>query len=183
MAQEKVVINAVKILDELGIPYMLTGAIAVNYYGMPRLTHDADIVVELIQKSVNNLVKKLRKEFYIDEQSVGEAIEERTVFNAVHNTGFKIDFWMLKETEYDSLRFKRKVRKKIFGKTVCLTSPEDLIIKKLEWYKEHGLDKDFYDAVGVYEIQEKLDMIYIRKWVNRQGTAGLFKRVRAEAMK
>jgi hypothetical protein len=34
-------------LDDLGIPYMITGSMAVNYYAVPRMTRDIDLVVEL----------------------------------------------------------------------------------------------------------------------------------------
>ena len=34
-------------LDDAGIPYMVTGSIAANFYTVPRMTRDIDIVVEL----------------------------------------------------------------------------------------------------------------------------------------
>jgi hypothetical protein len=32
-------------LSRLNVPYMLTGAVAVSYYGAPRTTHDIDVVI------------------------------------------------------------------------------------------------------------------------------------------
>ncbi len=32
-------------LDQLGFPYMLTGLMAMNYYAVPRMTRDLDIVL------------------------------------------------------------------------------------------------------------------------------------------
>jgi len=46
MIQEQVLKTVISHLDYLKIPYMLAGAIAVNYYGKPRLTHDLDIIIE-----------------------------------------------------------------------------------------------------------------------------------------
>jgi hypothetical protein len=34
-------------LEPAGIPYMLTGSMAANYYAVPRMTRDIDLVVEL----------------------------------------------------------------------------------------------------------------------------------------
>ena len=34
-------------LGDAGIPYMVTGSIAMNFYAVPRMTRDIDIVVEL----------------------------------------------------------------------------------------------------------------------------------------
>ena len=34
-------------LDEAAIPYMVTGSMAAGYYATPRMTRDADVVVEL----------------------------------------------------------------------------------------------------------------------------------------
>lgn len=47
MTQQRVLLEVVEALESLGIPYMLVGSFASNYWGRPRTTHDADIVVEL----------------------------------------------------------------------------------------------------------------------------------------
>ena len=36
----------VQSLDEIGIPYMLTGSLAASYHGAPRATQDVDLVIE-----------------------------------------------------------------------------------------------------------------------------------------
>lgn len=47
-------------LDELAIPYIVTGAVASIIYGEPRLTHDIDLVLELFRpgKSIRHCSKK-----------------------------------------------------------------------------------------------------------------------------
>ena len=42
-------------LDILGIPYMLTGSIAMNYYATPRMTRDIDMVIELHNSKIELL--------------------------------------------------------------------------------------------------------------------------------
>ena len=36
-------------LEEAGIAYMLTGSLAANFYAVPRMTRDIDIVIEKVK--------------------------------------------------------------------------------------------------------------------------------------
>ena len=47
-------VSIARILDDLKIPYLITGGIAVLVWGRPRFTADIDVVIE-VQK--NNLSK------------------------------------------------------------------------------------------------------------------------------
>ena len=40
-------------LDENGIKYMVSGSIALNIYGIPRMTRDIDIVIELSENRID----------------------------------------------------------------------------------------------------------------------------------
>ncbi len=66
-------------LAEAGISYMVTGSMAVNYYAVPRMTRDIDIVVELSELDVNRAVKLFEKDFYVDQEMVQEAIKNETI--------------------------------------------------------------------------------------------------------
>ena len=47
-------------------------------------------------------------------------------------------------------------------------SPEDVILKKMEYYKEGHSEKHIRDIVGVLKLRaEKLDRNYIEKWAVR----------------
>ncbi len=37
-------------LDKADIPYMLTGSMAANFYTVPRMTRDIDIVIEITER-------------------------------------------------------------------------------------------------------------------------------------
>jgi hypothetical protein len=43
-------------LERGGNNYMLTGSFAMNYYALPRMTRDIDIVVALEQRDVDALI-------------------------------------------------------------------------------------------------------------------------------
>jgi len=62
---------------------------------------------------------------------------------------------------------KRKIVKKIAGVDVFLISPEDLILRKLLWYKESESDRQSEDIESIFKRQKKLDMRYIRKWAQK----------------
>ena len=66
---EELLCAIAKILKELKIPYVITGGFAVAIWGRPRFTADIDIIVELLDKHIQDLVKKLLsldKGSYID---------------------------------------------------------------------------------------------------------------------
>lgn len=57
-------------LEQAGIPYMLSGSTAMNFYARPRMTRDVDLVVELRSDDVAKLVALFEPDFSIDEQEV-----------------------------------------------------------------------------------------------------------------
>lgn len=176
----KVVVKIADILHEVGIPYFITGGFAVSVWGRPRATFDIDIVVELVEPKVDALASALRKVYkagYIDETSAKDAIRHQSEFNFIDPfTGLKIDFWVTRHDELSSLQLKRKVAKKINGKTVYFTSPEDLILSKLIWYKMGESTRQLEDIESIVKISGKrLDMKYIRKWSQHLGVSRFFK--------
>ncbi len=54
-----------------------------------------------------------------------------------------------------------------FTPGLLLTSPEDIILNKLEWYKlgNEASERQWKDIIGVLRIQENgLDYGYLKKW-------------------
>jgi hypothetical protein len=98
-------------LEAAQIPYMITGSMAANYYAVPRMTRDIDVVVELAAADADR-VCALFEDFYLDRDAVGTAIAEQTMFNAIHTASVvKVDFVVRKDTEYrrEELRRRRPV--------------------------------------------------------------------------
>tara|TARA_Y100000031_G_scaffold69444_1_gene77165 strand:- start:477 stop:1013 length:537 start_codon:yes stop_codon:yes gene_type:complete len=167
-------VNIARILKRLKIPYMVTGGMAVFVWGRPRFTADIDIVIEFKLEQIDILNKSLiafSKEGYVDEYAMREAILDCGEFNFIDGqTGIKVDFWVLKKGSFDSIRLKRKIAKKILGKTVYFTSPEDLILSKLEWYKLSESTRHLEDIESVLKISgKKLDMRYLKQWAIKLG--------------
>lgn len=54
MSDELIILKSVMSrLEAAGIPYMLTGSMAANFYATPRMTRDIDVVIELREAEVN----------------------------------------------------------------------------------------------------------------------------------
>lgn len=184
MIQKDVLIKVLDAVEKLNIPYMIVGSFASNYWGRPRNTHDADLVVEILPTKAIGLAKLLEAEFYAPDFVIQEAAERRDHFNVIHfQTGFKVDFWIRKNTAYDQICFQRRFQGTMFDRSVWLTSAEDIILSKLAWYKiSPVLDRQLQDVLEVYEIQEDdLDQTYLNRWAATLGVADLLDKIREQA--
>ena len=162
-------VHIAKILEQLHIPYIVTGGIAVLVWGRPRFTADIDIVSGLKMSEVPKLekvLKKLSDTGYVDRLAMEKALTEEGEFNFIDGeSGVKIDFWILKKEKFDLSRIKRKVEKKILGQRVFFTSPEDLILIKLQWYKKSASSRQLEDVESILKISGKqLDTPYLKAW-------------------
>ena len=178
MEQENLLRKVSEILESLNIPYIITGGIAVVVWGRPRFTADIDIVVGLAAKKVDKFAEellKIDKEVYVDKRMIQQALEKKGEFNFIHpGAGLKIDFWILKNDEFDRSRMARRIKKKIAGISIYLSSPEDLILIKLLWYKEGRSTRQLEDIESVLRIQKNLNWKYLRKWAKKQSTLKTF---------
>ncbi len=70
MEQLKLIKLVVDRIGKLGIPYFITGSIASSYYGIPRYTHDIDVVVTISQQNSVEIVRLFSREGYIPRDCV-----------------------------------------------------------------------------------------------------------------
>lgn len=72
---------------------------------------------------------------------------------------------------------------KVFGFNLQISSPEDTILAKLKWAKlSHGSEKQFTDALRVYQVQYKcLDIGYMNNWSQLLGLESLFQELKDRA--
>lgn len=172
-------------LDRLGIGYMVTGSIASSLQGEPRSTHDIDIVVNLPRSKAHELAGAFPAPgYYLDEEAVAEAISGRGMANLIDTvSGDKVDFWLLTDEPFDQSRFARKYHEELFGMRIAVSAPEDTILMKLRWSRlSGGSEKQFTDAVRVYEVQYgRLDVDYLREWALKLGLEGDLERLQGEA--
>ena len=137
-------------LKEAGIPYMITGSIAANFYAMPRMTRDIDIVIEVKTEDVDCLLALFKDDFYIDRDTVVEALSQRGIFNIIHNEYvIKIDFIVRKDSPYRELEFTRRREINVEGVGIWMVSPEDLILSKLVWAEDRLSEMQLGDVRNI----------------------------------
>lgn len=166
-----------KRLDKAKISYMVSGGIAVSYWGFPRTTHDIDIVIKAKKEDKDKIFCLFKKDFYISPEAIEDAIRTGFTFNIIHNkSGLKVDFWLVKEDSFGKSEFKRKLKKEIFGKEIFIISPEDLILNKLLEYKETQSERRLEDAKSILKIS-KVDLNYIKNWARKQSTIKILNKI------
>ncbi len=171
------------VLERLRVPYLVTGSMATIFYGEPRFTNDIDIVVRLPAARAAEFCRAFPPaDFYLDEQSVREAIATHGQFNLIHaGGGLKVDFMVPPDTAFERSRFGRAVRARPgpdFEATFA--APEDVIIKKLEYYAAGGSEKHLRDIAGVLKISaDRVDREYISRWAAQLGLTDVWDAVLA----
>lgn len=156
----------VKRLESAGIPYMVTGSIAANFYTIPRMTRDIDIVIEVGENNAELLYSLFSKDFYADKDAIRNAIRDKQIFNIIHNEGIvKVDCIIRKDTDYRKVEFNRRRSIDFEGLEIHITSPEDLILSKLFWAKESLSEMQIRDVKNLLKTIPELDVGYIEKWV------------------
>jgi hypothetical protein len=171
----------VKAFEKLNIPYLVTGSVASMAYGEPRLTNDIDIVAGIEDRHITGLIEEFQSdEFYISDSMIKEAIFRHGQFNIIHpSSGLKIDVMIKKNTSFDHSRFSRKKRLvPSESYEADFAAPEDVIIKKMEYYREGGSEKHLRDITGILKISsESVDIDYISEWADRLGLEDIWKLV------
>ncbi len=158
---------------------------ASSYYGENRSTLDVDIVLSVGPRDVPAIVEAFTAdEFYIEPQMVRQAVERLDQFNVLlPDFGLKIDFMVVDEDRFDASRFSRRRRVEFApGQSAWFASPEDVILKKLVYYKEGRSDKHLRDIANMFRVSgETLDRVYAEDWAMRLGVSKLWHYVVARA--
>ncbi|MDP4626431.1 MAG: nucleotidyltransferase family protein [Akkermansiaceae bacterium] len=168
-----------------GIPYMVVGSYSSNFYGIPRSTKDADLVVHLSNQDWASLPAILPEGMHLDEQMGFEMVtSSRREIVRITGSPFHIELFRLTDDDHDRSRFERRMNLEIFpGRHVQLPTAEDVIIQKLRWSAVAKRPKDYADTVSVMKMQgeAKLDWPYIEKWCTLHSTMEILNQAKAEA--
>ena len=168
----------VEVFEKLQIPYLVTGSVASMTYGEPRLTNDIDIVAAVDKQHIPGLLAAFPAvDFYISEDMIKDAIRHHGQFNIIHPaSGLKVDVVIKQNTPFDDSRFKRT--RKIYPAEsyhANFAAPEDVIVKKMEYYRKGGSEKHLCDITGIIKISgQEIDQDYISEWANRLGLVDIW---------
>ncbi|HUK55468.1 MAG TPA: nucleotidyltransferase [Nitrospiria bacterium] len=156
-------------LESAGIRYMVTGSIAANFYTIPRMTRDIDIIIEVGEEKVEELFSLFSNDFYVDRDVMRHALQSKGMFNIIHREGVvKVDFIVRKDSEYRRVEFERRRSIEFEGGRILVASPEDLILSKLDWAKDSRSEMQIRDVKNLLQTPG-LDRRYILKWVAKLG--------------
>jgi hypothetical protein len=157
-------------LDSLSIPYMLTGSMAMNYYAVPRMTRDIDLVIALPSGSITRLVGSLTPDYMIVEHAVMDAVAQDFMFNAIHEQAIiKIDFVCRKNDPFRLLEFERRQRVEVLDFHTWIVSREDLILSKLFWSKDSKSQTQRLDVANL--LAGPCDLAYLHQWAGHLGVS------------
>ena len=163
-------------LATAAIPYMITGSFALNYYAVPRMTRDIDVVVALKEADIDRVVDLFEADFYVDRDTVQEAVRTPGTFNLIHQAYvFKVDCIVRKNSEYRQTEFARRRSVSLEGHPVYLVAPEDLILSKLDWARESRSEMQLTDVRNLLTGVQNLDREYLQRWADRLGLEALYR--------
>ena len=178
-------ISLMRTLEKIEVPYMLVGSYSSNYYGIPRSTKDADLVINLDHADSEKLFSSLPPDLEFDPQASFEMVTStRKELIRVKGSPFEIELFHLSEDAHDLTQFGRRKRVEIMpGVNTYLPTAEDVIIQKLRWSRGAKRSKDFADVVAVLQVQGpgRLDWAYIEEWCAKHQTLDLLAEAKTEA--
>ena len=172
----------VETFTRLGVPYLVTGSVASMAYGEPRLTNDIDVVAGVREEHIPGLLAAFPADsFYLSTEAIREAIRSQGQFNIIHpGSGLKVDVIIRKETPFDGSRFARaRVIRPAESYEATFAAAEDVIIKKMEYYREGGSDKRLRDITGILKVSaQEIDEGYIVEWSERLGLRPIWQMIK-----
>ena len=87
---------------------------------------------------------------------------------------------MPEDTEFNRSRFaRRRLLPSGAEGDALFAAPEDVILKKLEYFREGGSEKHVRDILGVLKVQgDQIDHGYLEGWAHRLGLDEVWREVK-----
>jgi len=174
-AELEVLQDAATRLERAGIPYMLTGSIALSYYAQPRMTRDIDLVAELSGRDAKSVAALFAPDYYASEADIASAITGGGMFNVLHlGKLVKLDFIVRKDTPYRRHEFGRRRHVRLPGFEAWIVSREDLILSKLAWAQDSGSEMQLRDVQAL--LAGPADRKYLERWAEELSVTELLRK-------
>jgi hypothetical protein len=178
----------VSAFESLGIEYALGGSFASSLYGEARATRDVDLISSVAGRHAKPLVEALGVAFYADEDQILQAAMNQSSFNLIHLESMaKVDVFVVWRTEFGRSQLARRQQKHV-GRdeplSLYLTTPEDTVLAKLDWYRLGNCvsDRQWRDVQGVLKVQARsLDFSYLQDWAGKMNIKELLARALEDA--
>jgi hypothetical protein len=175
------------VLTALHLPFVVVGSTASSARGIPRFTQDIDLVVRIGVIQAEGLATALGKDWYAEPEQIRQAIQNGRSFNIIHMaTGWKVDLFPA-QTDFHDSEMRRAIPESVIldgESVVCpVSTPEDIVLAKLQWYKDGGQvsDRQWRDIGGVIATNPNLDVDYLRLWAGRLQVTHLWEKALTES--
>ena len=129
---------------------MVTGSVAGIIYGVPRMTHDIDLVVWIAVTDIPHFMSYFPQDLFYCPPL--ETIKTETCrknaghFNIIHHeTGFKADIYPAGVDELYGWALKKRSKIDLVHTAIWVAPPEYVIIRKLQYFLEGGSPKHLTD--------------------------------------
>jgi hypothetical protein len=163
-------LRVVRLLESLGVRYVIGGSFASSIHGVIRASADADLVADLEAAHVGPFCRALTDDFYVSENRVREAVRMGGSFNVIElKSMFKVDVFVAAGAPFAESQLERGVTQLVWKEppaSVRIASPEDTVLAKLDWFRRGGevSERQWTDVLGVMRVQgERLDGAYLRR--------------------
>jgi hypothetical protein len=179
--------RVVAALDAAGIAYYIGGSVASSLHGTFRQTAAVDFVAKLLPHHPQELALRLEGAFYLDVESVREAVATGGSFNLIDLDSMeKCDIFVSTATPWAVEQMRTRVRRELPGSAgpIWIASAASTVLQKLLWYQLGGgvSDRQWRDVLGVLATQgAALDRDYLRRWAEVIGVSGELERALAAA--
>lgn len=135
------------VLDEMGVPWFLTGALVRNTYGEWRATRDFDLVLDVRQVPWERVRDTFASRGFVVEGPTHGNLGRRLV---VDSGGSPVDLWLAPDTEIHRREFERVRRIPYAGRMLVVMDPEDYVLRKLVNFRRiRAKQSDLDDAYQV----------------------------------
>jgi hypothetical protein len=166
-------VQTAAILDTMGCPYAIGGAVAMGFSGYLRGTNDLDVLVLVPAVRTQEFADRLNAAGFRMRDESGALIEVDSLemirsgrevghFRVWWN-GTKVEVFSPKVPLQDSI-LKRRTKVQVEGHSLWITTAEDLILLKMIFYRP----KDIEDVRRLIAAnRDTLDKTYLEGWIGR----------------
>jgi Nucleotidyl transferase AbiEii toxin, Type IV TA system len=168
----------VRPLNQLRIPYMVTGGVASVIYGEPRFTRDIDVVIRLHPRDAERFARAWAAEdFYVPPVEVIAEESGRPTsghFNVIHqHTTMRADVYLSGNDPLNAWAFAHAVVRRVEDDEVSLAPIEAVILSKLRYHQMGGSQRHLRDIALMLRVSGDLvDRRELERWTVRLGVVG-----------
>jgi hypothetical protein len=158
--------EAVRLAEELHLPYALVGALTLGVYGRGRATNDVDLMIAGTSQALQTIRDICgARGFSVDETWEQYHPDVRDVQLRLNFRGVPVDL-MLPRDAQDKEAFQRRHQQPAGTSLIWVVTREDFILQKLK----AGRPRDFDDVIPFFaRHRDELDHQYLNLWALRLG--------------